>query len=94
MKKAILVTLTAAVLAWTAALAQQFSLQTNLVTSIPAIVWRGTNAQVIARQLLSLTNADGRLVIPPGLLTNRSGSILFRVDTGTNGLQSIRARMQ
>ena len=64
------------------------------MTTYPPVIWRGTNAQAIARQLLALTNANGTLVIPPGLLTNRVSTILIRVEAGTNGLRSIRATVR
>jgi hypothetical protein len=57
-------------------------------------MWRGTNTQAIASQLLCLTNANGSRVIPPGLFTNRSSTILLRVECGTNGLQNIRAMIR
>jgi hypothetical protein len=77
-----------------AAAAQQFTPQTNTVVTVPALTWRSTGAQLILRQLLSLTNASGSPIIPPGLFTNRSSTLFIRVETGTNGLQSIRARIQ
>ena len=76
------------------AAAQQFTPQTNTVVTVPALTWRGAGAQVILRQLLSLTNASGSPIIPPGLFTNRSSTLFIRVETGTNGLQSLRARIQ
>jgi hypothetical protein len=71
--------------------AQQFTPVTTPVTTIPPVVWRGTNAQVIARQLLAVTNANGTLVLPPGLLTNRVSTLLIRFESGASGLQTIRA---
>jgi hypothetical protein len=71
--------------------AQQFTPQTNAVVTVPPVVWTGPNAQAVAAQLLAITNTAGALVIPPGLLTNRTSTILIRVECGTNGLQAIRA---
>ena len=93
MKKYIL--LASALTAWTALRAQQFTVRTNAVVEIPPVIWRGSNAQVIASQILALTNTDGSLVIPPGLFTNRTADINIRVDAGTNGtLRSIRATVR
>ena len=74
--------------------AQQFTPVTRPVTTIPPVVWRGTNAQAIARQLLAVTNANGTLVLPPGLLTNRVSTLLIRLESGPNGLQTIRATIR
>ena len=73
---------------------QQFLPQTNTTVTIPPVIWQGPDAGLFAHQLMSLTNASGGLVFPPGLFTNRSSSIYIRVEVGTNGLKSIRARIQ
>jgi hypothetical protein len=72
---------------------QQFRTQTNIVVSVPPVVWQGTNAVLIASQLLNLTNGDGTFIVPPGLFTNKSSSVFVHVECGSNGLQSIRARI-
>lgn len=75
-------------------LGQQFTPVTTTATTVPPVVWWGTNALIIANQLLAVTNMDGSLVVPPGLLTNRTSNILIRVECGTNGLRSIRATIR
>ena len=42
--------------------AQQFG--PVAVTTIPPVIWTGTNAQAIVRQLLAITNANGSAVVP------------------------------
>ena len=75
--------------------AQQFqaSLETNVVVKVKPVVWRGTNATVIANQLLAVTNANGTLVVPPNFFSAKNSVIIVRVNVGTNGLQSIAARV-
>ena len=74
------------------AAAQQFTPAT--VTTIPPVIWTGTNAQAIVRQLLAITNANGRAVVPPGLLTNRINTINLMIRSNTNGVQSLRATIR
>lgn len=83
------------ILVATLASAQQFSTRTNTVVTVPDVEWRSPNAQVIAAQLMAITNADGSSVVPAGMFTNHSSVIFIRVNVGTNGLlKSIRARIQ
>jgi hypothetical protein len=72
---------------------QHFVLTTNVTTiiSVKPIVAVGTNATVIANQLLAVTNADGTLLVPQNLFSARSSTIIIRTRVTTNGLQSITA---
>ena len=72
--------------------AQQFG--PVAVTTIPPVIWTGTNAQAIVRQLLAITNANGSAVVPPGLLTNRINTINIMIRSNTNGVQSLRATIR
>ena len=99
MKKT-LITLGAALLGITL-LAQQVVVKTvtNIVPTIvtvpvvrqviPVLRWQGVDAAVVARQLLSITNADGSMVVPQGTFgANLNGTIFISIGT-TNGVPSL-----
>ena len=40
---------------------------TTTHVTVPPVTWNGASAQVIAEQLLRITNADGSLIVPDSL---------------------------
>lgn len=72
---------------------------TNIVVTLPPVMWLGTNAQVIVDQLLSITNADGAAVVPMNFFSTRNATIIIqtfvqRTDGGSNVLAAIRAEVK
>jgi len=91
MKKAILA-IGLAVVAGITITAQQFQVLTN--TYIPPVTWTGTNAAVITKQLLNLTNAYGQLLVPASLYGKTNCTLIINIHTATNGVSTITARIQ
>jgi hypothetical protein len=75
-------------------LAQSFNAQTVTNIVVPPVHWSGSNATVIAGQLLSVTNCDGSAVVPANFFSGRSATVTLRIINTTNGLQSITATVR
>jgi len=93
MKKSILTIIGLAFLAG-GIYAQQ--LVTNIVSTvnIQPQTWQGSNAVVVANQLLAITNADGSAVIPQNFMLGQNSMIIIRVNCNSNGLQSMTASVR
>ena len=50
-------------------------------TNVPPVTWKGAEADVIASQLLSITNADGSKVVPQNFLQGRKSTITIYVNS-------------
>lgn len=76
--------------------AQQFVMTstTNVASSIQPQTWEGSNAVVVANQLLAITNADGSAVIPQNFMLGQNSMIIIRVNCNSNGLQSMTASVR
>lgn len=75
--------------------AQQIIPAQQIITNtfVPTVVWTNENAVVIASQLLAITNSDGSLIVPQNFLSQRSSTINIKFNVGTNGLESISAKV-
>ena len=93
MKKTLLTVIGLVILA-SAVNAQQ--LVTNIVSTvnIKPQTWQGSNAVVVANQLLAITNADGSAVIPQNFMLGQNSMIIIRVNCNSNGLQSMTASVR
>jgi hypothetical protein len=93
MKKTLLTVIGLVILA-SAVNAQQ--LVTNIVSTvnIQPQTWQGSNAVIVANQLLSITNADGSAVIPQNFMLGQNSMIIIRVNCNSNGLQSMTASVR
>ena len=71
-----------------------YQAQTNISYTFPPVTWSNANAQVIARQLASLTNSQGEYVVPQGFLETRSSAIHINVHVSNNELLYIKAQVE
>lgn len=92
MKKALLL-ITLAVTVVTV-LAQQIRPVQVTSTVVPQATWTGSNAQLLAVQLLNITNVDGSAVAPTNFAFPSGVTVIvIRVSSGTNGVRSITAQI-
>jgi opacity protein-like surface antigen len=94
MKKTLLTIIGLVILA-SAVNAQQFVMTstTNVASSIQPQTWQGSNAVVVANQLLAITNADGSAVIPQNFMLGQNSMIMIRVNY-TNNAPSLTASVR
>jgi len=93
MKKTLLTVIGLVILA-SAVNAQQLVTNTVSTVTVPPQTWQGSNAVVVANQLLAITNANGSAVIPQNFMLGQNSMIIIRVNCNSNGLQSMTASVR
>jgi hypothetical protein len=75
---------------------QTFLSASTVVTNViwAPVLWRGTNAQIIAAQLEQMTNSAGQPILPAAVLNKGTALVTFRLISGTNGVAAVTGRVQ